>query len=96
MDQVILNPPSIVVGASLTGPSVGFPIEAWESVHALSVVVNVAPASTVCHFVAFTVAFLAHVPIALTPLQLTSARLSSHPIPMLPFLSISRLQPAVV
>ena len=29
-------------------------------------------------------------------LLLTSARLSSHPIPMLPFLSISRLQPAVV
>ena len=71
MNQAVVNPSSIIVGASLAGPSVGFTIEAWESVHALSVVVNIAPTPAVCHVVAFPVAFLAHVPIALTPLQLT-------------------------
>ena len=76
MNQAVVNPSSIVVGASLAGPSVGFTIEAWEGVHALSIVVNVAPTSTVCHTVAFPVAFLAHVPIALTPLQLTWVHLS--------------------
>ena len=63
--------PSSIVEASLACPSVGFTVVAWESVEALCVVVNVAPAAAVCHVLAFAPAFLAHVPIALTPLQLT-------------------------
>ena len=62
---------SSIVEASLAGPSVGFTIVARESVEALCVVVNVAPGAAVCHAIAFTPAFLAHVPIALTTLQLT-------------------------
>ena len=62
--------PSSIIGASLAGPSVGFPVEARESVDALSVVVDVAPAAALRRALAFTSPFCAHVAIALTPLQL--------------------------
>ena len=62
--------PSSIVGASLAGPSVGFPVEARESVDALCVVVDVAPAAALRRALAFTFPFCAHVTIALTPLQL--------------------------
>ena len=62
--------PCSIVGASLAGPSVGFPVEAREGVHALSIVVNVAPASAVCRAVAFPLSFRAQVTIALAPLQM--------------------------
>ena len=65
-----MRSPYSIVGASLAGPSVGFPVEAWESVHALCVVVDVAPAAAVRRVVTFASPFRVHVPIAMAPLQL--------------------------
>ena len=60
----------VVVGTSLTSPSVGFTVEAWERVDALCIVVDVAPIAAVRHAVTFTLSFRTRVPIALAPLQL--------------------------
>ena len=77
MNQAVMNPSSIVVGASLAGPSEGLPVEARESVDALRVVVDVAPAAAVRWAVTFASSFRAHVPIALAALQLAWVFLKS-------------------
>ena len=69
--------PSSIVGASLAGPSEGFPVEARESVDALRVVVDVAPAAAVRRAVTFASSFRAHVPVALAALQLAWVYLGS-------------------
>jgi len=95
--QAKVTKPCRVV-AGLASPPMRLPIKAGVGVQAGSVVVHIAPCSTLGLAVALTVAHSAHVAVALAALQLACgfARLSSQPIWMASFAGPGRLQPAIV